>query len=239
MKVLSVAQLETLGPLGSVWVRNTGAESLLEINGDILLSIPGNVGQQGQALKVPSTWLPIDLTTNFPKHRILESTDFRAAVRNGLLTIIDEPTAQKILREDGAKEERQRLFAVTQHIKEAGAPRTIADSNVSITRTDGFKEDEENPVSVIGPNQEITLASQAKAGLETDENGLTASFVMFADKVATEADIKALNALRTRARFNRRELKYLRDNLKNHPKTVAAVKTKLSAMSKASKSAAA
>ena len=228
MKTLSITQLEDAGPRGSVWVRNTGSQSVYEITGDILLSIPGNAGQQTQALKVPSTWLPIDLTTLFPKHRILESTDFRAAVKNGLLTIVDDNTATRILREDGAREEQKRIVAVARARREAGAARTIADSNVEITRADGVK-DEENPLEIYG-NDDVNLAKAALQGLDTDENGLTASFVMFAEKVGTEDDVRALNAIRTRSRFSRRELKYLRDTLKKHPKTVAKIKSRLAEM---------
>ncbi|MGD0511500.1 MAG: hypothetical protein ABSA33_06730, partial [Candidatus Micrarchaeaceae archaeon] len=111
MKNLTIAHLEESGSLGKVWVRNTAASSEFGYSGDILLSIPGNAGQQAQSLKVPDTWLPQDLTERYPKHRILESTDFRAAVRNGLLTIISDAEAARYMRDEGAEDEQRRLVS--------------------------------------------------------------------------------------------------------------------------------
>jgi hypothetical protein len=233
MKHLAISDLEESGTLGRVWVRNTAAQSDLGYGGEILLSIPGNAGQQAQALKIYDTWLPQDLTERYPKHRILESTDFRAAVRNGLLTIIDDATAKRIQKEDGAEEEQMRLVSEARKRKEAGAARTINQSaNLEVRNLDTNKigDQEENPVDTYGGSEEPNVAKAALAGLDVDENGLSPSFFMFASKMETETDIKALNAIKTRSKFSRRELKYLRDNLKSHPKTVAAVKTKLSAM---------
>jgi hypothetical protein len=240
IKHLTIADVEDQGPRGSLWVLNSGPSSVYELEGTLLLSIPGTSGQQqAQALKIPATWLPIDLTTMFPKHRILESTDFRAAVRNELLTIIDDATAKKILGQDGARDEQTRLVAEARRIRDAGAARTINDSNVTVTRADGIKDEDENPVEIHGKDdQEVNVAKAALKGLDLDENGLTPKFVMFAQKVENESDVRALNALKTRSRFSRRELKYLRDNLKQHPKTVAAVKQKLAEMSSTKKHAA-
>jgi hypothetical protein len=240
---LSISDVEDPKYLSnSLWVLNSGPSSPYQLEGTILLSIPGTSGQQqAQALKIPATWLAVDLTMSFPKHRILESTDFRSAVRNELLTIIDDATAKRINNQEGATEERKRLLAEARRIREAGAARTIKDSNATITRVDGIKEDEdENPVDVYGTDEEdLTVARAALKGLDVDENGLTPKFVMFAQKVVGSTDIHALNALKTRSRFTRREYKYLRDNLKHHPKTVAAIKAKLAEMSSAKKRAAA
>jgi len=228
---LTIAEIEDPSYTSrSLWVLNSGPSSVYELEGTILLSIPGTSGQQqAQALKIPATWLPIDLTASFPKHRILESTDFRAAVRNELLSIVDDKTAQRLLAQTGAKEEQKRLIAEARRIRDAGAARTINDSNVTITRADGVKDDEdENPVYMSGDDgKEVNVAKAAAQGLDVDENGLTPKFVMFAQKVEAGTDIYALNALKTRSKFSRREYKYLRDNLKHHPQTVAAIKDKL------------
>ena len=179
----------------------------------------------------------MDLTTLYPKHRIIESTDFRAALRNGLLTLIDDATANKYLRQEGAAEEQRKLLAEARKRRDAGAARTINQStNLEVRNLDTNKVgDEENPVDVYGGSEEVSVAKAALAGLENNEEGLSPSFVMFAEKVTSEPDIQALNAIKTRAKFSRRELKYLRDTLNNHPKTVAAVKTKLSEMSSTKK----
>ena len=229
MKSLTVTDLEQSGPIGAIWVRNTCSQNY-SFTGDILLSIPGNAGQQAQALKVPSTWLPINLTEQFPKHRILESTDFRNAVRHSLLTVISDETANRLLNDPTAADEQRRLRADAQKRKNAGAARIINPENVEIRRTDGIKDEDEDPVDVYGGDEDISVAKAALHGLDLDDNGLSPSFIMFAGKASTLPDVSALNSLKTRGRFTRGELKYLRDNLKNHPQTVVAVKERLTAM---------
>jgi hypothetical protein len=62
--------------------------------------------------------------------------------------------------------------------------------------------------------------------------------MMFFDKINNGTDIAALNAVRTRAKFTRKELRHLRDNLRKHPETVRAIKLKLSELKKKARVAA-
>lgn len=62
---------------------------------------------------------------------------------------------------------------------------------------------------------------------ETDENGFDPVFVMHVNQWNTLQDIEVLNILRA-SKFNRKQYQYIAKNLKNHPKTCAAIHKVLS-----------
>lgn len=234
IKSITIADLEKQGMRGSVWVINSAAGSQYGLIGEIIINIPKTSGGQPDTLRVPQTWLPIDAAARVPRERLLDAAEFRSAVVNGLITIISEETAAQLLRKDGAREEQQRLVKKDQHVRKQGAARTIADSNVEISRADGVKDDdeEENKVDIYG--DEDNLAKQTLAGVE-DNDGFKPSFLMFVDKVQTETDIGALNAIRSRAKFTRKEMRHMRDTLNRseYPKTVKALKARIAEFKKA------
>jgi hypothetical protein len=231
IKSISISDLEAQGPRGSVWVLNSAATSQYALVGEIVINIPKTNGAGADPLKIPQTWLPVDAAARFPRERLLDAAEFRSAVVNGLVTIVDEETAAKILRKDGATDELKRLRATDQHVRQAGAARTIADSNVEISRADGVKDDEDegDKVEIYGSNDEDdNLARKAKNGVELND-GHKPSFLMFVDKLKTESDIGALNAIRSRAKFTRKEMRFMRDNLTRgeFPKTIKALKSRI------------
>jgi len=239
MKFLTVSQLEEQGVKGSVWVLNTAstsaaaAVSVHGFRGNVIVSIPKLNGNGGDPLIIQESWLPFDASSKFPKERLLESSEFRSAINSGLLSLVDPVQAQKILEREGAREEQQRLLASDRHVRQAGTARTISDSNVDmyVPNSQGGKDkdDEDLRVDVYGQDyEEVNVAKAALAGIE-DNDGYKPSFLMFVDKIKAENDISALNAIRTRSKFSRKELRFIRDNLKNHPKAVAAVKSFIAA----------
>lgn len=228
IKSISLSDLDDKGT-GPIWVINSAASSRFQLTGQIVVSIPQPNGIKSDALVINQTWLPVDISQRFRRDRLLNATEFRAAVVNGLLTVISEKDAERMLRQEGAAEETQRLRDLEEHVRSAGAARTIGDSKVEITRTDGVDDEDENPVEVFGVDDEpeVNVARAAKKGVEADENGLLPSFLMFANKLELENDLAALNAIRARAKFTRREIKYLAKTLKNKPKTLAQLKARI------------
>jgi hypothetical protein len=217
---------------GPVWVLNSAMKSRVKLPGNVVVNIPDPNGKEGYALCVPMSWLPVNVAEAVPRQRLLASTQFRTAVTKGLLTVISEDDATRILRQDGADEERERLEAVDEAVAAAGAARDITKSNVEIFRTDrkaGEDDDDDGPVESYAnfdPSSGqggVNMGKAAKAGVELDANGLMPSFVMFVDKLKTESDMGALNAIRARSKFTRRELKYMARQLKGHLKTHASL----------------
>lgn len=236
IKSISLSSLDDGVQRGSLWVVNSGASSAYELVGEIIINVPNTNGQKPDTLKVAQTWVPQDATTLIPRVRLLASSEFRSAVTNGLLTIVSEDTAARLLRQEGAKEEMLRLSGEAKRIRQAGAPGKIRKENVEMTVTGGqhSEDDEDGPVEIFGSDyREENVARLAKNGLEVDENGLSPSFVMFANRLQTEGDLAALNAIRARAKFTRRELKYLSKTMPNHPKTTKALKARVNKFNKA------
>lgn len=244
IKRLTLADLERSGPKGSVWLLNSIPSSEIRgtdgetLRGDIIISIPKTNGDGGDPLIIKQTWLPMDASEHFPKARLLDSAEFRGAVRKGLIVLIEQDAAETILGQDGAKEERQRLLSVAKHVKQAGASRKISDSNVDMYVPDSQgrrpveDDDNGNPaVDVFGPEDD-NLARVTAGGLDLDEDGFKPSFKMFADGLPSHDDTAALNEVRTHGKFTKKELRYLRDKVKTKPKTYAHVKERLAAFSK-------
>ncbi|BAG41745.1 hypothetical protein [Ralstonia phage phiRSL1] len=225
---ISMTDLEASGERGSVWVLNTAQESQYELKGEIIINVPNAQGK-GEPLRVPESWLPFDATSRFPKTRLLDSTDFRSAVVNGLIAVIDEKSATSILNEPGAREERQRLQQFDKHVREASGAKPINEKLVSITNPNRDNQSNTTPVELVGGREE-TVAALAKAGAKAT-NGMKPQFMAFFEKTKMQADTEALNSIRNRGKMSRKELRYLRDNLPDHHvKTKKAVKGRLSAL---------
>jgi hypothetical protein len=215
IKQLSLSDLDA-ATTGPIWCVNSAASSKYELTGNVVLNIPQTNGLKADPLVMRQTWLPMDAAARFGRTRVLQATEFRTAVINGLITCITEDTAARMLSQEGSREEEKRLMNLENHVKSAGAPRSISDSSLEIRGEDG-KIAGDDPVEVFGPDDglpTVNVARAAKAGLDLDENGLKTSFVMWADRLVEESDIGALNAIRARAKFSRREVKYLAKILK-------------------------
>lgn len=242
IKILSIVEIENSGDRGSVWVLNSAPSSEIaeiydqELRGDVIIPIPKMQGTGVDHFIVHQTWLPIDASEQFSKERLLRSSEFRNAVRKGLITIISDESAQTILGKDGARKEKARLLAQARHVHQAGASRKISESNVDIYVPDssGRKPtDDEDDTPTKSSNLDAShIAELARSGIEADDDGLLPSFKIFAERLTTENDLEALNAIRSRGSFKRKELRYLKDLLSDKPKTYAALKKRIAQFKK-------
>jgi hypothetical protein len=219
MKLLSIQHFENEGAksLGAIWGINTAMETL-KVQGEVLIAIPRPQGQGGtpDELRIQQTWLPQELTKNIPRRRLLSSTEFRRAVNGGLIGLISEEQAMKMLGQSGAREEQQRLEAVTAHIKKAGSARTIADSKADVSRADGSKDDDDDDTSTrttIVDDSEKSVAELAANGVEDVEKGISPSFKMWVDRLSTGKDLAAKNEIKGRRSFSNAELGFMSRNL--------------------------
>jgi len=248
-RFLTLTDIENSGDRGSVWVLNNAhASDVTSHDGSplqsakILISVPNVNGPGGSPLVIDQTWLPLDAASFFQKNRLLASSDFRKAVSTNLLRLISDEYAAELLEQEGAEEERQRLIHKRRHVAQAGASRKISKELVEVFipdsngRPEKENENEDEDVQVYGPDsyeEENTAAIIAASANSVDEDGLRPSFKMFAEKLVSESDITTLNAIRSRAKFTRKEIRYLIDTIKNKPKTLAALKERVSKVKKA------
>jgi hypothetical protein len=230
---ITLDELEADDNRKSVWILNSAADSRLQMEGELLINIPNAQGR-AELMRVPQTWLPFNATGRFTKKRLLESTEFRNAVVEELITLIDEPTASKIMKSTGAREEQMRMQKLTQQIKDAGAVRKISDANVDVVNSRELSSREGNAPSV-DIHSETTAA--VKAGVTTGQAGLSANFEAFFQRLKTQPDVNTLGLVRGKSKLSRRELRYLRDNLPSHPQTVKLIRSRLVELKKAAQAA--
>lgn len=216
MKLLPISYFEK-NPKSTrpIWGINVAADSpVVQVQGEVLLAIPRPNGGNPDALRVPQTWLPMELTRDIPRKRLLASSEFRSAVTKGLIGLISEEDAQRLLRQSGAKEEQKRLDAQTLNIRAAGAARTIADSGAEIARADGVKDDDDDSPTgrnktVVIRDEEVNVAEAAANGVEDVEPGITPQFQMWVDRLCQGKDMTAKNEIKSKRRFKPEELAYL------------------------------
>lgn len=243
IKFLPVSYFEKEGPkaTGPIWAINTADTSELKTAGEVVLPIPKSSGVgDPDIVKVPQTWLPFELTSDVTRPRLLRASLFRKAVTKGLIGLIDEETAARLLRQEGAAEEQARLKAVREHIRTAGAARTIADSKSEISLADGSDPDDDgsddglNSTVVLDHNskkvraKEKTVAQLAAAGVEEEEPGISVQLRMWVQRLNKGKDDAAYVEVKARRSFKRVELVYLSRELSSKfVKTLAMVNRNL------------
>lgn len=220
-----------------IWAINTAAESELGVVGEILISIPSQTGGSPDRLVVPQTWLPQDLTRMINRRRLLNSVEFRSAVDKNLIGLITIEDAQRILRQDGATEEQEKLRERSRQIRKAGAARTLSDTKTEITRADGVVEEDEdnhgrNKTVVIDQNENANMADLAAAGVDEVEPGISVQFKMWADRLALTKDVLAKNDIKSRRKFSSTELRFLQRSLpRSFKNSLTMINSTLSKMS--------
>ena len=65
---------------------------------------------------VPATFIPVDLTLQAERESITRSHDFRTAVHNGLLRLVDSEEAEKILGTKEGSQESRRIRNVMEDV---------------------------------------------------------------------------------------------------------------------------
>jgi hypothetical protein len=222
-----------------IWGVNTASESDLGVVGEILLAIPGPNGGTPDRLLIPQTWLPQELTRVIGRKRLLNSVEFRSAVDKKLIGLISEEDAQRLLRQDGAVEEQEKIRARARQIRQAGAARTLADSKTEVTRADGVAVEEDddqggrNKTVIIDPSEQANAAELAASGVEDVEPGISVQFKMWVDRLALSKDVLAKNDIKSRRKFSSAELRFLQRELpRSFTQTLTMVNATLSKMTK-------
>jgi len=210
---------------GPLWVLNNAANTKRKLRGNVHISIPAVNGKGEDGLTVEHTWLPIDAAAFIPRPRLLQATQFRRAVIEGLIKIISRDDAERLLMQDGAYEERERLDGLKDIVTNATKQRGIKAEMTVV----GGDNDEDNESEAVEMFSDENLGRAAKRGIENDEDGLQPSFKMLADRWAEESDMSVLNAMRARGKFTPGELRYMKGILKKdiHATTLARIEAGL------------
>jgi hypothetical protein len=103
----TITQL-TKSPSESIFVLNTSI-SVSKHKRSTNVSFEISYNNQIRSILVQDSWIPQDLTAQAPKEVILASPDFRQAINRGLIELVPDPDAEKILAEEDAVIEATRL----------------------------------------------------------------------------------------------------------------------------------
>lgn len=197
-----------------LWVINTSSQSELGAAGEVLIAIQGP-GNQATIIEVPQSWLPVDLTLQVDRKLILASTEFRRALGKQHIRLITKEYANTLNRDKAASKERERLQTRKRNVTEQTSRRLA-----------GTEEKVANSVNdaTINTNDFTPTSEVIKSSTKEYQPGISYSFKAWADKATILPDLEALNELRIRRTFKRKELRFLQTHLEGKPKTQAMIK---------------
>ena len=205
----TLAELE-LSTTGPVWALNSSSSVVgAGLGGDIHIGVPKLNGSKTDPLHVLLTWLPVDLTASIPRDQLLASSEFRKAVKDGLLTLITPEHAAEIEQQEGAAEERARLNAKRDAVRRTEAARNLT----------GNKVGEIKMVSTMTADDDED-AGAAETAAPAKKTSVTATFKSAMQSLAQRSDIDTLNVLRTRA-MTRAQVSHAAKLFRDKPKTAA------------------
>jgi hypothetical protein len=200
MKTYTIGEIEAEPTNKPLWALNGSADVIQPA--DIVIGIPKLNGARSDSLLIPMTWLPICITEQIPRAQLLQSSEFRKAVNSRTIRIISEEQAQALLNQEGAAEERERLEEQETRVKEALRGGAVSSDQVSLIHDGGETPTERRP----------------GAPLTLDE--LDPGFGIFFESLGGKDDVTTMNAIRTRGKFQRRELQFMLGNLNDKPKSL-------------------
>lgn len=131
-KPLTISDLTKQEPHDNIWVLNTteGAR-----RGNVFFPVPNAAGTREDTVIVHTTAAPTELTSQVTRKQLLESSAFRKAVSQGLLTIISQEHADELLADPVLNKEFRRIaqMGVGSMTEEAatGLDKDVADDNAS------------------------------------------------------------------------------------------------------------
>lgn len=213
-KYISLSELEQ-EEKGQVYVLNS---STGDLHGQILMSVPKKNGNGSDLVRVPKTFIPIDLTAQVTRSQLMESSEFRKTVTNGLLKPVTREYAEVLLSTEEGREERRRI---DNEIQKA---RTIM-QNAGVADSEAEEEDEYVEVATIG--KEAKQASQKAASKGTSVSVKLQTLVnSAAEDELTQTEIvgKLLNY--NSGKLTMPELAYLKKKYDNKPRIMKHLKAK-------------
>ena len=185
---LSIAEISSPKYTSSnIFVLNTTKG---EEKGPVVFNCPKLNGRGIDTITVPDTFLPTNLINFTSKSQVLESSDFKSAVRRKFLTIIDEEEAIEIESLPGAKEERNRI---DNHQLEVD----------NLTR------------SMLGEDTEV--AAMTTQQTTPNKNEVSPKIKSILENYEENGAVATLNSLRTiESDLNTDDLRYIKKFAKKH-----------------------
>lgn len=194
---------------GAIFVLNTTNKVGIPNGGDVFITV--EVGKSTRTLKVPRTWIPIEVTKAIPRKNLTESASFLEAIGKGLITPIDTEDAKTIMRQSGYAEELRRLEEFEATVREASRAKGIG-KNVTVS---GGQEDDEEQNDREVKRKKVSVVSLAGDDGENESQAtVSASFQAWVSKLnALDNEVEARNEIRTRGELEEEEAHYMLENI--------------------------
>lgn len=238
MKAVSINELRAYSPSQSVWVLNTTTSSpTMQRNidpetgkwkqerADVVIQVNSAVAGEREVVVIPQSFLPIDVTEYASLKELLDCSSFRKALREGLITVIDEDSADELFNSPGADRERKRLREQEDKIRNLSAARSITRTEVLNVSNPSENENRVPPRAEVRPVHEIP---------HTEEDDFDPTFVANVLRWSQMDSISVLNEMRASGRFSKRELQYVMSKLDpvNQKDVIAHIKSRINAKKK-------
>ena len=200
---LSVQDLIDDPSSGPIFVLNTSDK--VTRGGDVFISI--NVGTATRPIKVPRTWVPIEMTRTVPRKSILESVHFMEAVARGLVRIISREEAKKIEARSGYDPEMARLRDREDAVRLEGMARGIGKNVTVVSPNGGEDAPEAKSINVVAKKgvSVVSLDDDQSEGEPT----VSATFVAWVNKLNGMDEDQAFNAMRVKSTLEYEECLYM------------------------------
>lgn len=111
----TIAELEKNPDSGPVFVVNRTAGVK---RGDVFLVIARPNGNGSDSVNIPSTWIPVDLTSVIKRSQLLNDNNFRQAVTMGMLQLVHPEDAAALFEQ--SKEARQEFQRIANYLIKGG-----------------------------------------------------------------------------------------------------------------------
>lgn len=194
---------------GPIWVINNSAATNPP-GADLFITVAAAKGNTVTIVKVPRTWLPVNLNEQAPRQDILDSPQFLRAVSSGILRLISAEEAQDKNTNSGAPIERERLVQAENAVKNAALTEGGKAFNDSLERIGANGE-------VLGSKTSAgSISFDADEGAEEEDEEVSAGFKAWLQKLNNMANVEAaINEVQLRGEFSDLEMHYVVANVKH------------------------
>lgn len=214
----TIAELEKNPDSGPVFVVNRTAGVK---RGDVFLTVARPNGNGSDSVNIPSTWIPVDLTSVIKRSQLLNDNNFRQAVTVGMLQLVHPDDAASLFND--SKEARQEFQRIANYLIKGGmAGQEQATSHAQDVELALPSEDDEDETAP----KEMQDAADHAAEVETIPTYVQAFLndVKFAheqDELTEEKVITFSNRLRSFGQLPQNVLKHIYRETKQYSKAIA------------------
>lgn len=197
-KFITIEQLE-MAEKGPVFVINATNGDL---GGNLLFSVPKLSGNGYDLIRVPKTFIPLDLAMQVSRKQLVESSEFRATVNKGLVKICSREYARALLESEDGKLEQTRIQ------NELRAARMVVENAV-------VQEDSDDDYIEVKK-----VEATAKTASDTDQKTVSIKLKTMVNNAKHEewTQVAIVAALKKYGDLQKKEVGYLSKQYKDSPR---------------------